>query len=291
MKEASSYSPPEHLSTESYVEFELRSAINLLNPMVSELKKLKLRLIKERVHKSRVALRRWFSVWGLLSDDGWEKKKFKKGVLKPLRQFLKELGELRDCDVNIDTAEKLECAKDTLSEFKKERKKFKKVVDDSLEGIDPDELKDKIELYLQQHALKLSQQLQNSARDDHSAFSRFDRYISEHEQIVRQLSEKASTPESLHKLRLAIKKWRYLLTECMGLTNLELVRAQTLLGDIHDLDRLEQALLETAPKDPVLGRLRKERSTLVQEFEGCKNELPYGLRPGIISYTIISYSP
>lgn len=280
-----SYTPPEHLSSESWVEFELRSASNLLQPMVSELKKLKLRVIKERVHKSRVSLRRWFSVWSLLEQDGWEKKKFKKGVLKPLRSFLKELGELRDSDVNIETAEKLGCNKNTIDEFKKKRKKLKKAIDASLKEIQPEKLRDDIEAYLEERALDLSKKLAESDEADHSAFAHFDRYISEHEQSVRILSERATTPESLHKLRLAIKKWRYLLTECMGLTNLDLVRAQTLLGEIHDFDRLEPVLKESAPDDKEsLIRLRKERATLVKEFEKCKKDLPYGLRPGLISY-------
>ena len=279
------YTPPEHLTSESWVEFELRSSTNLLVPMVGELKKLKLRVIKERVHKSRVSLRRWFSVWSLLEQDGWEKKKFKKGILKPLRSFLKELGELRDIDVNIETAEKLGCQENTIEEFKKNRKKFKNRIEDSLKDIHPEKLLEDIEAYLQNRSLTLSQELAESDDANHSAFSHFDRYISEHEGNVRSLSEKATTPESLHKLRLAIKKWRYLLTECMGLTNLELVRAQTLLGEIHDFDRLEPVLKESAPSDvESLTRLRKERAALVNEFDKCKKDLPYGLRPGLISY-------
>ncbi len=281
-----SYSPPEHLSSESWVEFELRSASNLLQPMVGELKKLKLRVIKERVHKSRVSLRRWFSVWSLLEQDGWEKKNFKKGTLKPLRAFLKELGELRDCDVNIETAEKLGCDEKTIDEFKKRRKKLKSRIDDRLKKVDPEKLREDIESYLEKRALVLAKELAESEEANHSAFSHFDRYIAEHEMNVRSLSEKASSPESLHKLRLAIKKWRYLLTECMGLTNLDLVKAQTLLGEIHDFDRLEPVLKESAPDDvESLTRLRKERSALVQEFEKAKKDLPYGLRPGVISYT------
>lgn len=280
-----SYSPPEHLTSESWVEFELRSASNLLHPMVGELKKLKLRVIKERVHKSRVSLRRWFSVWSLLEQDGWEKKKFKKGLLKPLRVFLKELGQLRDCDVNIETAEKLGCDVSTIDEFKKNRKKLKKRIEDSLKDIQPEKLSQDIELYLEERALALSRKLAESGLSNHSAFAHFDRYISEHEQVVRSLSQKASTPDSLHKLRLGIKKWRYLLTECMGLTNLDLVRAQTLLGEIHDFDRLELVLKESAPEEiESLGRLRKERASLVKEFDQAKKDLPYGLRPGLISY-------
>lgn len=279
------YSPPQHLSSESWVEFELRSALNLLGPMLGELKKLKLRLTKERVHKSRVSLRRWFSVWGLLADDGWEKKKFRKRVLKPLRKFLKELGSLRDCDVNIETAEKLSCDKSTLDDFKKERKKLKKQIDESLRKIDPEDLNHIIESYLSEQSVALTIKLHAAGEADHSAFSHFDKYASEHEKLVRDLSSRATTPDSLHKLRLAVKKWRYLLTECMGLTNLDLVRAQTLLGDIHDFDRLEPILKESKADNESLQRLRKERAKLVKEFESCKNDLPYGLRPGTISYS------
>lgn len=277
------HSPPEHLSSESWVDFELRAALSTLDPMLLELGKLKAKIAKENVHKSRVSLRRWFSVWGLLAEDGWEKKKFKKKVLKPLREFLKHLGQLRDCDVNIETAGKLDVSDSTLEGFKKERKKLKASVDKKLRKIDVDELKGKIEKYLKKSSLDLTEHLDDK-ESDHSAYSHFERYISDHEANVKTLAANASTPESLHKLRLAIKKWRYLLTECMGLTTLDLVNAQTLLGEIHDLDRLEPILIKSSRNDEAaLTRLRKERASLIADFEKCKKDLPYGLRPGIIS--------
>ena len=278
------YKSPEHLGAESWVDFELRAALNLSQAMESELKKLKLRVIKERVHKSRVSLRRWFSVWGFLAEDGWEAKKFKKKVLTPLRDFLRELGELRDCDVNIETAEKLQCDAQTMAEFKALRKKLKHRIDKTLTEVDPPKLAGQIEDYLTDRAKELNKEIEKSSIADHSAFAHFDRYLQSHEEQVKKLSLKASSPESLHKLRLAIKKWRYLLTECMGLTNLNLVRAQTLLGEIHDYDRLEPVLADGHELTGAIYRLRLERSALVNEFEQLKKDLPFGLRPGTITY-------
>ncbi len=278
------YNSPAHLLAESWVDFELRAAMHLLNAMESELKKLKLRIIKERVHKSRVSLRRWFSVWSFLVEDGWELKKFKKKVLNPLRAFLKELGDLRDCDVNIETAEKLQCDEETLNEFKELRKKLKRRIDKSLSELNPPEMANQIEEYLLERAEELTKAIDASPAADHSAFAHFDLYLSSHEEQVKKLMLKATSPESLHKLRLAIKKWRYLLTECMGLTNLELVRAQTLLGEIHDYDRLEPVLEDVHEETGAVNRLRLERAALVNDFELLKKDLPFGLRPGIISY-------
>jgi len=287
---AAIYNSPAHLSEESWVQFEHRAAQNLLAALEGELKKLKLRVIPERVHKSRVSLRRWFSVWSFLADDGWEEKKFKKKVLTPLRGFLKELGELRDFDVNIETAEQLSCDEQTLEDLKACRKKLKQRIDKSLSDLEPEEIIAKIENYLESKAIELAENIKTEPDKDHSAFAHFDRYIKTHEEQVKKLSEKATCPESLHKLRLAIKKWRYLLTECMGLTNLELVRAQTLLGEIHDYDRLEPFLREHDDRSTALAALRLERSTRIQEFEQLKVYLPFALRPGTITYTYPSES-
>lgn len=278
------YSSPAHLEAETWVDFELRAALSLLKAMESELKKLKLRIIKERVHKSRVSLRRWYSVWGFLAEDGWEEKKFKKKVLTPLREFLRELGELRDCDVNIETSEKLFCEAATLEEFKKSRKKLKQSIERRLKQIDPPKLCQQIEEYLLEKAERLRNEMQASPQQEQSAFSHFDRYLHAHEELVKKLVARASTPESLHKLRLSVKKWRYLLTECMGLTNLELVQAQTLLGEIHDYDRLEPSLQIQSDASGALIRLRLERDGLIREFDELKSKLPFGLRPGTISY-------
>lgn len=280
-----SYSSPAHLLTESWVDFELRAALNSLAAMQSELKKLKMRVIKERVHKSRVSLRRWFSVWEFLAEDGWEEKKFRKKILAPLREFLAELGDLRDCDVSIETAEKLECDIVTLEDFKKTRKKLKRRIEKGLLELNAERLAERIGCYLETKAVQLREEMNSSPEQDHSAFARFDRYLSAHEEQVKKLSLKAESPEALHKLRLAVKRWRYLLTECMGLTNLELVNAQTLLGEIHDYDRLEPVILKDEGENSVsLVRLRHERAELEKKFKRLKNDLPYGLRPGSVSY-------
>jgi len=289
-KPAAIYNSPAHLSQESWVEFEHRAALNLLGALEGELKKLKLRVTPERVHKSRVSLRRWFSVWSFLADDGWEEKKFKKKVLTPLRVFLKELGELRDFDVNIETAEHLSCDEETMEDLKACRKRLKQRIDKSLSELDPEEVIARIENYMESKATDLDEIIKAEPNKDHSAFAHFDRYIRTHEEQVKKLSEKATCSQSLHKLRLAIKKWRYLLTECMGLTNLELVKSQTLLGEIHDYDRLEAFLEEHEHHSPALAALRLERSTRVQEFEQLKVFLPFGLRPGTITYAYPSES-
>ncbi len=276
------YRNPEHLDSESWVDFELRAALALVGAMEAEIKKLKLRQIKERVHKSRVSLRRWFSVWSFLEKDGWEKKKFRKKVLTPLREFLKSLGSLRDCDVNIETAEKLQCDAETLAELKKNRKRLKLQIEKRLQKLNPDKLAMRIESYLESQAERLRSEVDTG--ETQSAFAHFDRYLRSHEEQVKKLGLRAPTSANLHKLRLAIKKWRYLLTECMGLTNLTLVRAQTLLGEIHDYDRLEPVLKTLHEHRGALARLRLERAALIQDFQKLKKDLPFGLRPGIISF-------
>ena len=275
------YTSPAHLVQETWVDFEHRAALDLLVAMESELKKLKLRVTADRVHKSRVSLRRWYSVWAFLAEDGWEEKKFKKKVLNPLHDFSKELGDLRDCDVNIQTALKLECDSSTIDGLKQTRKKLKRCLEKSVAEIEPVMIAAEIEKYLEHKALELKSGIKAAPLEDHSAFAHFDSYLCQHEDQVKKLAQKASSPESLHRLRLSIKKWRYLLTECMGLTTLELVRTQTLLGEIHDFDRLEP-LLDYEPSG-ALTRLHLERALLEKDFDELKQDLPFGLRPGTIS--------
>jgi CHAD domain-containing protein len=109
----------------------------------------------------------------------------------------------------------------------------------------------------------------------------------EQEQFARQVERKASTPESLHQLRLCIKAWRYLLTEFFGLTNLELVKAQQLLGKFNDVHRA-LVLLESDPQaqelaKDAIAKLQKQSEQLMKEFSEFRKALPYGLRPTIVS--------
>src|SRR5262249_37550434 len=126
--------------------------------------------------------------------------------------------------------------------------------------------------------LKLRDKWAQTGEPMESAFNHIDTYILAQEDMVRELEARAQTPEQLHELRLGVKRWRYMLTEFFGLTTLQLVRAQQILGRLHDLDRISDLLDGNCPDDVRL-RLEDQRRQLLQDFSLIRQCLPYGLRP------------
>ena len=273
---------PPHLAHSSWINYEASSAMAVLEVLSDELKDLKKKVSVRRVHKARVAIRRWFSVWNVLEQDGWQSKHFKKSVSKPLKNVLKSLGELRDTDVALELAENLGVTEETLDEWNKQRKRLKKHLKKSIDLIDAKDLFKEVEDYLQGRAEKVEKSVSNK-RAKESAFDHLDSYLAREEDLVRGLAQTAQSPEELHKFRLGIKRWRYLLTEFFGLTNLELVKAQQVLGQIHDLDRLTPVLQSHPGEDLALSRIRDRRAQLLKEIAAMRTRLPFGLRPHITS--------
>ncbi len=269
------FEPAPHLNEGSIVEYELKTALALQSSMEEGLQKLKKKTSKEHVHKSRVALRRWFSVWSLLQEEGWDSEEFSRKQMMPLKTLLKAMGALRDLDVAIDKAELLQCTSSMIKKLRRRRTKKENVLSELLKGISPLGITQEIEVYLHCRAEVMGKTTKLSP------YEVLDEYLKRQEQKVKKLARKAATPEALHKTRLGIKKWRYLLTECMGLTNFDLVNAQTLLGEMHDLDRLELMLRKRKQPDDVFKRLKTARAELFREWMRTRDNLPYGLRPGI----------
>lgn len=268
------FEPSPHLNEGSIVEYELSTAMALRVAMEDGLRKLKKKTSKENVHKSRVSLRRWFSVWSVMQDEGWDSEEFAKKQIRPLKRLLKAMGALRDMDVCIEKAESIECTEGLLKKLKKGRKKKEEKLVELIDSLDPLDITEEIGQYLEKRAEQLVQERKGTP------YEILDAYVRTQENKVRKIALKAATSEDLHKTRLGIKKWRYLLTECMGLTNLDLVKAQTLLGDMHDLDSLEAIIKEQEEPQEVFKALRAARGDLFREWMRCREKLPYGLRPG-----------
>lgn len=269
------FEPSPHLSEGSIVDYELRTALALRVAMEDGLRKLKKKTSKDNVHKSRVSLRRWFSVWSVMQEEGWDSDEFAKNQIKPLKKLLKAMGALRDMDVCIEKAKSIECSDDLLKKLKRNRKKRERELTDLIDNLSPLGITEEIGVYLHKRAASLTKV--SRARP----YEVLDEHVRIQEEKVKKIALKAADPEALHKVRLGIKKWRYLLTECMGLTNLELVNAQTVLGEMHDLDRLELIIKENNEAEKVFKALRAARGDLFREWMRCREKLPYGLRPGI----------
>jgi CHAD domain-containing protein len=141
---------------------------------------------------------------------------------------------------------------------------------------------DKLGRYLRKRAQKITVKLPR-AKAEQSAYQHIELFLLKQESIVRERADTAREPDEYHQLRLAIKGWRYLLTEFFGLTNLELVRAQQILGQTHDLDRLTPLLIGDGNQEEALATLKERRQELLSQIDEMRNRLPYGLRPQITS--------
>lgn len=272
---------PPHLGV-SWVNHELTAAKLAFKDLRRELKALKKKVSADRVHSSRVTLRRWLSVWNVLRQDGWQTEQYKSRIGKPLRRLQKLLGQTRDLDVNIEWGKKLGCSKSLLKQWAKEREKAQAELEEYVDEKDIGKILDRLSEFLPKQAAKIKAGLPR-AKSDQSAYHHIELYLVQQESVVREQAEGAHTAEEFHQLRLSIKRWRYLLTEFFGLTNLELVRAQQLLGQLHDLDRLTPVLVHDEDEEKALQNLKERRKQLLNQIEQMRHRLPYGLRPEIIS--------
>lgn len=273
---------PPHLAGSSWINFEVAAALSVHANLIEDVSRLKKKASAPRVHKSRVSLRRWFSIWSVLVEDGWETKKFRKDISKPLRRLLKLLGGLRDLDVNIEMGELYGVAPHLLVEWAGERQHQQKQLSRYMASFKVKKLKG-IEEFLLNRAEKVERRDKADSQGAPTAFHHLGQHVADHENNVAKLVKTAKTSEELHELRLQIKKWRYMLTEFFGLTNLELVRAQQLLGQIHDLDRLTPLVSADVDSSSALAKIEEKRQELFGQFKNMRNNLPYGLRPSMTS--------
>lgn len=276
---------PSYLQDIPWLDFELSRARELVSALKKQLKRLQKKTTVDQVHDTRVALRRWDCIWQILQADGWESAKFKQGQGRRLKRLLKVLGELRDWDVCLELGAEYSLSGSCLKAWKKNRRLACRKVSRTLAGLEVDHLDEELNTYLQKRCAKLKRRHRQTSWVYTSAFDHLIVYLRQREQLAEQLESTASTSKELHRLRLAIKNWRYFLTEIFGLTNLELVKSQQYLGKIHDLEHLEK-LLSGQTEFLALTKIRSEKKQLLQEFSKLRSHLPYGLKPQEI--TLIS---
>lgn len=206
---------------------QTQHAIHYLSDQVSglksEIKKKPKKLKKNKVHDLRITLHRIRSLLELSSIE-----------TQRLKKLDKALGKVRDLDVAIGNAKKygLDC-----SDLKKKRRKDSKVAIELLSGKkkkvfkDLDETSKKFEkkVDLKSTAVKLKDSLKS-----------FDHQLKD---------------EELHKVRIGLKKVRYLL-ESAGKPVDRLKKIQDKLGEVHDL----QVLSEYYKKNPHLKNDQKIKS-------------------------------
>lgn len=280
---------PPHLNQANWLEYEESSALALFDALADELEKIAKKPNAKRVHDTRVALRRWHSIWEVLEHDGWSTKSYWKKVGRHLKKLQKALGKLRDWDVNLEIADDYSLPRKVFADWSVERTKNAHKLHSRLKKIDMDGLLKDMRKFLKNRADKIRADLEtHHARElEETAFIHLEPFLHEQEEFVRKIERAAVSPEALHELRLSIKAWRYLLTEFFGLTNLQLVRCQQLLGKYNDLIRCLTLLRENddhaeLAKDAIL-KLESQSEQLLKEFSQFRKALPYGLRPYILS--------
>ncbi len=275
---------PPHIVETPWLEYQQLRARVLCDALSIELEGISSKPSAARVHDTRVTLRRWFSVWAVLKQDGWESRKIRSKVIKPLRQLLRALGSLRDWDVALELGQALGCPQTVLEEWSKEQRQARREVKAFISRIDTGALV----MRLLNHLIKRYEKLRSSAISEPgsklSTYEHLDLAVTQQETRVKELESTASTPAELHQLRLAIKRWRYLMTEFFGLTNLQLVKAQQLLGRLNDYQRLDMLLAAQSEQLPQLSaNLKAESQRLLGELDCLRHSLPYGLRPKVLS--------
>ncbi|MBS1990320.1 MAG: CHAD domain-containing protein [Cyanobacteria bacterium SZAS LIN-3] len=261
---------------------------------------------------------------------------FEKSIGRKLRKLNKLLGGLRDIDVNLSLARDLHINQILVRRLYKERQELKREVEKKIGKLNLSKLISRLREYLAAKSETLEAAARTSMRstngllsgaaggsnggtngvsagsvativaesDQHmlpdlSAYVHLSQFLGQAEHQCRLLCEHTKGMEELHELRLAIKRWRYLLSEFFGLTNLELVRAQQILGRIHDLYRLEEELdrlhkplhkaiqrNRLAPEDLKADRavIKAALDNQFELLEPVLAELPFGLRPYLASF-------
>lgn len=304
---------PEHLLSLNWFELEEARALSIFEELKVELKSLKKKLNNKRVHQARVVIRRWYSIWEILEADNWQDKRYVKKIGTPLSLINKELGRVRDLDVNIDLAEDFQAPLELLAAWRKKRNKRALAAEKRIKKLSAGKIAKDLAEHLSRRAYELERLLVPLPEDQESegpsvsrpfqspleeaSYHHIDRFLNDCEDEARELASRKLDAEELHELRLIIKRWRYLLTEFFSVTNLELVRAQQLLGRHHDLIRLRQAIEKYSQKTEGQGgntknsqdcqnRITLELARLEDEITRVKQELPYGLRPYMVSTLI-----
>lgn len=280
---------PPHLLERSWLEFEEQAAFGLCENLASELEGLDKKVSAKRVHDTRVALRRWDSIWDVLERDGWSTKKYEKRIGKHLRVLRKLLGKLRDWDVNIETGESLGVPEEILMRWIKRRDKTEKKVRAEIKDMDIPTLVSRLRKFLKKRPFALRHEIAETDLRQlaASAYAHLEPFLEQQEANTRKLERNAKDWESLHQLRLSIKAWRYFLTELFGLTNLELVKGQQILGKYNDLHRILILLREEDEAEglakSVIAKTEAQTDQLMKEFTEFRKRLPYGLRPSVVT--------
>jgi CHAD domain-containing protein len=290
---------PSHLLDCDWAAYELSVLANLTRDLQVVTAKLEKKLTTNRVHNARIALRRFQSICRILDRDGLRLDEYDLAK-RELNSFRKNLGKLRDLEILVELAQAFDLDQSILRSWQskcedRNRKTMKQINAKKMQqllkslGRAIRHVKRPYARFSQVHADDRSGAAHhnNGGSKIECAYDHLEPYLVQLEDLTRETEMKAFSPVQLHELRIEIKSWRYFLTEFFGLTNLQIVKAQQLLGKVHDIDRMLEILadsnkLPTLSSDK-LARISAFRGKLLGEFGKFRKHLPYGLRPSVTS--------
>ncbi|HEV2304555.1 MAG TPA: CHAD domain-containing protein [Candidatus Acidoferrales bacterium] len=203
---------------------------------LKERKKAAKNLAADDIHDLRTALRRCLAIEDALAEfdphPAWKKMK------SAAKKLLKNLGGLRDAQVQLELLKKLEVARDkTGAALRKciegEQEKFKKDAAAALKNFDQQKWKS----WQGELAPPANTFLPDSAELQYVALERWQKAHERHRFAMRSRSK-----IGYHRTRVALKKLRYTVEIFLPALKEQWAREpkelQNLLGDVHDLDVL-----------------------------------------------------
>jgi CHAD domain-containing protein len=267
----------------TFLEFQVAVANEAVHRLWTNSLKLKKGKGKsaKRVHNMRVAFRRWYSIWNVLSKEGFKTKSFKIKVGSQLKKAYKYLGAVRDWDVNLNTGKEYGVPEQVLAKWQHERNKIEEEAFAGLKRLNLVKAIKKLSKFLKKRSAKLKRKHTGEGRYNARPRDAIESYLRETEAQTRYLASNATSLEELHALRLSIKTWRYILVEFFGHSAESLVAAQQLLGQINDLERVRVLLMkEEGPLvEKTIQVVVGKQQELIASLDEIKLSLPFGLRP------------
>lgn len=198
-------------------------------------KEVRKRPTVENVHKLRTTIRRLRSVLALLGV---------KSKHKQLKKLARTLGKQRDLDVSLINAKKFKLGSNKL---KKAQQKQRQITQEILrpKKIEP------LKVSLTKVAQKIS---------EHPPL-KLEASFAAKKKELKTLKHQNMSVEELHRARILVKEVRYLL-EAMGKSTTKLKKLQNLLGEIHDLEVLQEKL----GKDATVAKAMAAKIKLVPAY-------------------------
>jgi CHAD domain-containing protein len=249
---------------------EHRGLTHWMERVLKELEHVRKEPATDAVHDLRVAIRRCRSVGAVLQevdpDPAWHQMR---GVPKKL---FRRLGELRDAQVMDEWVKTLAPDDDPVraqlhSAFAANEPELRQRALRAAEKFDEKSWR------------RLEEKLRKRARlvpigglaAECLAVERF-----EQAKELHTRAQRTDKPKPWHELRIGLKRFRYtvenLLPEHYALWSENLKRLQDLLGEVHDLDVLEEMVKQTAPAEALDSQtlweetIRRERSQRVETY-------------------------